>query len=94
LKLVFAEPAWEDYLHWQENDRQALMRVNKLLEECRRSPFRGMGKPEPLKGEYSGWWSRPITEEHRLVYRVSGAAPDQALEIAQCRYHYEQSRRR
>lgn len=94
MKLVFAEPGWEDYLHWQEEDRQLLLRVNKLLEECRRSPFRGMGKPEPLKGEYSGWWSRRITEEHRLVYRVAGKPPDQALEIAQCRYHYGSPGRR
>ena len=94
MKLVFAGPAWEDYLHWQENDRQLLLRVNKLLEECRRSPFRGMGKPEPLKGEYSGWWSRRITDEHRLVYRIVGKAPDQALEIAQCRYHYGGAGRR
>jgi toxin YoeB len=94
LRLVFAEPAWEDYLHWQENDRRFLARVNKLLEERRGSPFRFMGKPEPLKGGYSGWWSRRITNEHRLVYRIVGKAPDQALDIAQGRYHHEQGRRR
>jgi toxin YoeB len=94
LKLVFSERAWVGYLHWQEHDPAILSRINQLLEECRRSPFRGLGKPEPLKEKLSGWWSRRITEEHRLVYRVSGKAPDQALEIAQCRYHYEQGRRR
>jgi toxin YoeB len=88
VKLVFASHAWADYLHWQATDPTVLTRINTLIEECRRHPFTGTGKPEPLKGDLSGWWSRRITSEHRLVYRVSGSGPDQALQIAQCRYHY------
>ena len=88
MKLVFADRAWEDYLHWQRTDSNVLERLNGLIEECRRNPFTGIGKPEPLKGDLKGWWSRRITLEDRLVYRVTGAGPDQALQIAQCRYHY------
>lgn len=65
-----------------------LARVNALLKECKRDPFRGTGKPEALKRDLSGWWSRRITSEHRLVYRVTGSGEAQALEVAQCRYHY------
>ena len=75
---------WEDYLYWQTTDRQMLRRLNALIKECQRTPFEGTGSPEPLKHEFSGWWSRRIDREHRLVYRVSG----DVLEIAQCRYHY------
>lgn len=88
MKLVFASHAWADYLHWQANDPTVLTRLNTLIEECRRHPFTGTGKPEALKGDLSGWWSRRITSEHRLVYRVSGSGADQNLQIAQCRYHY------
>lgn len=88
MKLVFADQAWEDYLHWQATDPDTLARVNDLIKECRRDPFRGTGKPEPLKGNLQGWWSRRINAADRLVYRVSGKGADQALEIAQCRYHY------
>ena len=88
MKVVFADRAWEDYLYWQDADRNILERLNSLIEECRRSPFIGIGKPEPLKGDLKGWWSRRITLEDRLVYRVTGAGADQALQIAQCRYHY------
>ena len=88
VKLVFADQAWEDYLYWQETDRKTLKRVNDLIEECRRNPFKGTGKPEPLKGDLQGWWSRRITPEDRLVYRVEGKGKDQRLEIAQCRFHY------
>jgi toxin YoeB len=88
VKLVFAERAWEDYLHWQAADLNVLRRLNGLLEECRRTPFTGTGKPEPLKGELRGWWSRRITLEDRLVYRVAGSGADQQLLIAQCRLHY------
>ncbi|MGF7171498.1 toxin YoeB [Sphingobium xanthum] len=88
MKLVFWPTAWEDYLHWQAEDRKTLERINTLLKECTRDPFRGTGKPEPLSGNLSGWWSRRITGEHRLVYRVSGKGEAQALEVAQCRYHY------
>ena len=85
MKLVFADAAWEDYLHWQATDPKMLARLNALIRECARTPFQGIGKPEPLRGPLSGWWSRRLTQEHRLVYRPSEAG----LWIAQCRYHYE-----
>ena len=85
MKLVFAELAWEDYLHWQDHDLKMLRKLNRLIMECQRTPFSGTGKPEPLKGDFAGWWSRRIDQEHRLVYRVT----DDALLIAQCRYHYD-----
>ncbi|KAF2992646.1 Txe/YoeB family addiction module toxin [Methylocystis sp. MJC1] len=84
MKLVFSESAWEDYLHWQAQDAKILDRINSLIKECQRTPFTGTGKPEPLRGDLRGWWSRRITLEHRLVYRVEG----ESLLIAQCRYHY------
>ncbi len=88
MRLVFTDRAWEDYLHWQAIDANVAERVNALIKECRRDPFKGTGKPEPLKGDLSGWWSRRITLEDRLVYRVAGAGVEQRLEIAQCRFHY------
>ncbi|PKU23682.1 Txe/YoeB family addiction module toxin [Telmatospirillum siberiense] len=88
MKLVWAEFAWEDYLYWQAESPETVRKINDLIKDTRRDPFRGLGKPEPLKGALQGWWSRRITGEHRLVYRVSGAGEGQALEIAQCRYHY------
>ena len=88
MKLVFWTTAWDDYLHWQREDPKLLARLNDLIRECHRDPFRGTGKPEPLGGNLSGWWSRRINSEHRLVYWVSGKDETQALEIAQCRYHY------
>lgn len=84
MKLVFAEQAWEDYLYWQTQDAKIVERLNALIKECLRTPFSGTGKPEPLRGDLRGWWSRRITLEHRLVYRVEG----ESLLIAQCRYHY------
>lgn len=88
MKITFWPTAWEDYRHWQNNDRKLLDRINTLIEECRRHPFKGIGKPEPLRGQLKGWWSRRITQEHRLVYRVRGEGDAQVLEIAQCRFHY------
>jgi toxin YoeB len=88
VKLVFWPTAWADYLHWQAEDAKVLDRLNGLIKECLRDPFRGTGKPEPLSGNLSGWWSRRINREHRLVYRVAGSGETRALEIAQCRYHY------
>lgn len=88
MKLVWSPQAWEDYQHWIENDKDVLKRVNDLIKECQRTPFKGTGKPEPLKGPLQGWWSRRITLEDRLVYRVQGKDDDQRLEIAQCRLHY------
>ncbi|TIQ22738.1 MAG: Txe/YoeB family addiction module toxin [Mesorhizobium sp.] len=84
MKLVFHGRAWEDYLHWQATDPKLLLRINTLIKECSRTPLSGTGKPEPLRGPLSGWWSRRITQEHRLVYR----ATEDSLLIAQCRYHY------
>ncbi|CCJ08849.1 Txe/YoeB family addiction module toxin [Methylocystis sp. SC2] len=84
MKLVFSEQAWADYLYWQGQDKKTLERINTLIKECARTPFEGLGKPEPLRGDLRGWWSRRIDREHRLVYRVE----DGALLIAQCRYHY------
>jgi toxin YoeB len=88
MKLLWTDEAWEDYVHWQETDRDVLRRINELLKDARRSPFKGIGKPEPLKGDLAGWWSRRITGDHRLVYRVAGKGEAQQLEIASCRYHY------
>jgi toxin YoeB len=88
VRVVFADLAWDDYLHWLDHDRNVLDRLNALIRECRRTPFQGIGKPEPLRGDLKGWWSRRITVEDRLVYRVTGAGPSQLLEIAQCRRHH------
>jgi len=84
VKLIFSERAWEDYLHWQATDRQMVIRINRLIQEIRREPFSGIGKPEPLKHAFQGYWSRRITDEHRIVYRNQ----DDSLLIAQLRYHY------
>ena len=88
MKLVWAPQAWDDALHWQDTDPEMVEKINDLIKATKRDPFKGLGKPEPLKEMLRGWWSRRITGEHRLVYRVSGAGEAQALEIAQCRYHY------
>ena len=84
MKLIFSEHAWEDYLYWQRTDRKILQRINTLIRESQRTPFAGIGKPEPLKHGMSGYWSRRITDEHRMVYKVEA----DALCIAQLRYHY------
>jgi len=84
VKIVFAETAWEDYLYWQQTDKQLLKRVNALIKDISRSPFSGIGDPEPLRHNWSGFWSRRINKEHRLVYTVEHTS----LLIAQCRYHY------
>ena len=84
MKLLFSERAWDDYLHWQARDEKILERLNTLIREASRTPFQGIGKPEPLRGDLSGWWSRRITLEHRLVYRPG----DGVLQIGECRYHY------
>lgn len=88
MKLVFAPVAWADYLHWQQGDARMLSRVNELIRDIMRSPFRGIGKPEPLRGDLAGLWSRRISEEHRLVYRINGSGEDQRLEVVACRFHY------
>ncbi len=84
MKLVFTKKAWSDYLYWQETDKQLLKKINKLIKDVKRSPFDGLGKPEPLKHELSGFWSRRITDEHRLVYKVENSA----ILIIACKYHY------
>jgi toxin YoeB len=84
VRLIFAEAAWEDYLYWQKHDKKMVERINKLIQETAREPFEGPGKPEPLKHALAGFWSRRITEEHRMVYRIDG----DSILIAQLRYHY------
>ncbi len=84
MRLVFAPQAWQDYQHWQATDRTMVKRVNRLIDDMPREPLRGIGKPEPLKYGISGAWSRRITDEHRLVYRVQG----NDLLLLQARYHY------
>jgi toxin YoeB len=84
VKLIFSEHAWEDYLFWQHTDRKTLQRINTLIKEIQHTPFEGIGKPEPLKHSLSGYWSRRITDEHRIVYKVE----TDSLFLAQLRYHY------
>lgn len=89
MKVFFHEDGWEDYLSRFQSDTAVLEKINALIEDVRRHLFQGIGKPEPLKGQLSGWWSRRITGEHRLVYRVQGhAGEDLRIEVAQCRFHY------
>lgn len=87
MNIVFRTAAWRDYLGWRE-DARTFDKLNDLILECCRDPFRGTGKPEPLKQNLTGWWSRRINQEHRLVYRVRGSGDEQALEVLSCRYHY------
>lgn len=82
--LVWTDEAWQDYLYWQTQDKKTLKRINLLINDTKRSPFAGIGKPEPLKENLSGFWSRRIDDTNRLVYAVA----DQALTIISCRYHY------
>jgi toxin YoeB len=86
MKIAFTESAWQDYLWFQEHNRSLLKRLNDLIKDAQREPFRGLGKPEPLKGELTGYWSRRINAEHRLVYSVSATE----LTIIACRFHYKQ----
>lgn len=85
MKYVFVDESWEDYLYWQKTDKKKLQRINELLRDIARQPFDGIGKPEPLKHQLAGYWSRRIDEEHRLIYTVRG---DEIL-IAKCRFHYD-----
>jgi toxin YoeB len=84
VKLIFSEHAWEDYLYWQRTDRKILQRINTLIKDTQRTPFEGIGKPEPLKHGLSGYWSRRINDEHRFVYKIEA----DSLFLAQLRYHY------
>lgn len=85
---AWTEDAWQEYLELQKEDEKILEMINNLVRDIKRDPFKGLGKPEPLKHALQGWWSRRITGEHRLVYRVSGRGESQQLDIAQCKYHY------
>jgi len=84
MKKIWSDEAWNNYLEWQFNDKKILKKINLLIKDIERTPYEGLGKPEPLKDNLSGWWSRRIDEEHRLVYRIK----DNSVEIAQCKYHY------
>jgi toxin YoeB len=85
MKITFSDQAWEDYVYWQHTDKNLVKKVNKLIKEIKRTPFEGTGKPEPLKHNLAGFWSRRITEEHRLVYEIS----EDSILVASCRYHYD-----
>ena len=84
MKITFVDGAWEDYLYWQQTDKSMLKKINGLIKEISRTPFQGTGKPEPLKENLSGFWSRRINQEHRLVYKVE----DGVVIVLQCKYHY------
>ncbi|MEQ9098952.1 MAG: Txe/YoeB family addiction module toxin [Imperialibacter sp.] len=85
MKLCFVDESWEDYLYWQKTDKKMLSRINMLIKEISRTPYEGLGKPEPLKHKYRGFWSRRINEEHRLIYRVV----EGEIWVVKCRFHYD-----
>ena len=84
MKKIWSDTSWDDYLYWQKQNKKLLKKINDLIKDIERKPFEGLGKPEPLKNNLSGWWSRRIDDTHRIVYRVENGN----LEIAQCREHY------
>ncbi|MBI4706708.1 MAG: Txe/YoeB family addiction module toxin [Candidatus Omnitrophica bacterium] len=84
MKLIFSENAWEDYLYWQNTDKQIMKRINELIKDIQKNKYKGIGKPEPLKHNLSGYWSRRINNEHRLIYKIE----EDKIMIAQLRYHY------
>ena len=85
MKYIFIDESWEDYLYWLETDKKIHKKINELIKDIKRQPFTGLGKPEPLKYKYKGFWSRRIDDEHRLIYTVKG---DEII-IVKCRFHYE-----
>ena len=85
MKYVFVDESWEDYIYWQNRDKKKLKRINELLKDIARNPFDGIGKPESLKHKYSGFWSRRIDDEHRLIYRYE----NNEIHILKCRFHYD-----
>jgi toxin YoeB len=85
MKYTFVDESWEDYLYWQKTDRKLMLKINELLKDIARTPYSGLGKPEPLKFKYKGYWSRRINEEHRLIYRYK----ENEILIAKCRFHYD-----
>lgn len=89
MRILFTREAWADYVRWQEEERETVeSRINRLIIDIQRSPFAGIGKPEPLRQNFAGWWSRRIAADHRLVYRLVGQGNEQRVEILSCRYHY------
>ena len=84
MKLIFSDEAWEEYLYWQSRDKKIVKKINTLIKDIKREPFDGLGKPEPLKHQLSGYWSRRINEEHRLVYEIF----EESVILISCRYHY------
>lgn len=89
MRLVWTSSSWDEYEFWQTTDSLMVEKINDLIRNAKRMPFSGLGKPEPLKGDMAGYWSRRITGEYRFVYRVSGSGSEQKLEIIQCRFHYQ-----
>jgi toxin YoeB len=89
MKLLWTAEAWEEFVQSSQSDPEFAAKIVALLKDIRRTPFAGLGKPEPLRGSLAGWWSRRITREHRLVYRIVGQGIDHRVEIVQCRYRYE-----
>ncbi len=85
MKLCFVDESWEDYLYWQKTNKKILSRINKIIKDIVRSPYDGIGKPEPLKHKYRGFWSRRIDDEHRIIYRVY----KEEIWIVKCRFHYD-----
>jgi toxin YoeB len=85
MKYIFVDESWEDYLYWQKTDKKILKRINMLIKDISRNPFDGVGKPEPLKHKYRGFWSRRINEEHRIIYQVK----EDEIRIIKCRFHYD-----
>ena len=86
MKYIFVDESWEDYLYWQTTDKKMLKRINDLLKDIARNPYNGIGKPEPLKHKYQGYWSRRINEKHRLIYKIR----EEEILIAKCRFHYDE----
>ena len=89
MKVCFTDDGWDDYQQWIKTDQNIVAKTNALIEDARRNLFKGLGRPEPLKGDLKGWWSRRITADHRLVYAVEGKDADQRIIVVACRYHYD-----
>ena len=89
MKIEFTKQAWEDFSYWLENDMEKVQKIKNLIKSIQKTPFKGLGKPEPLKYELKGFWSRRINQEHRLVYKISGKKENQLCSIIQCRFHYD-----
>jgi toxin YoeB len=85
MRYIFVDESWEDYLYWQVTDKKKMKKINELLKDIARNPFEGLGKPEPLKYKYAGFWSRRIDDEHRLIYKFES----HEIHIAKCRHHYD-----